>query len=218
MKNKSLIFVSLLILAIVFLLGSYFYKKLQEETLLSLSKEKASIFERSYSYTIGEKDAKVQLVEFFDPACGTCAKFHPLIKNIVDDYAGEVRVVLRYAPFHKNSNYAVKMLEASREQGKFMEVLDYMFKTQKYWIKHHIVDPNALFKILSKIEGLDMKKISNYLNSTKADDIIKQDLADANRLNITKTPSYIVNGKPLQKFGYENLLELIESELEKSIN
>jgi protein-disulfide isomerase len=58
-----------------------------------------------------------------------------------------------------------------------------------------------------------MEKLSEFMNSSKGDEIIKQDLADAEKLGVNKTPGYIVNGKPLQNFGFEPLKELIESEL-----
>ncbi len=45
------------------------------------------------------------------------------------------------------------------------------------------------------------------------DKLVAQELADAKALGATKTPSYFVNGKPLQQFGYEQLKELIYSEL-----
>jgi len=52
----------------------------------------------------------------------------------------------------------------------------------------------------------DMKK-------PEIDAIIKQDIADSKTLGVTKTPQFFVNGKPLIKFGYKELQELIESEL-----
>jgi hypothetical protein len=33
-------------------------------------------------------------------------------------------------------------------------------------------------------------------------------------LNVQKTPGYFVNGKPLQQFGYRQLAQLIQSELD----
>ena len=43
--------------------------------------------------------------------------------------------------------------------------------------------------------------------------IIQQDLADAKTLNVRKTPGFFVNGKPLPSFGYKQLQELVESEI-----
>jgi protein-disulfide isomerase len=210
---KKLVIVSIVVLVAIFFGGGYLYKNAQTEKSVALLKEQALLFERPYSFTLGKKDAKVQLVEFLDPACATCAAFHPHIKDIIKKYDGEVRLVLRYAPFHKNSNYAVKMLAGAQEQEKFMEVLDLMFSTQNVWIEHHVVNPNSLWKLLFQIEGLDMNKLSTYMNGTKGDEIVKQDLADAQTLGVNKTPGYIVNGKPLQEFGLPSLIDLIESEL-----
>ena len=39
-------------------------------------------------------------------------------------------------------------------------------------------------------------------------------MADVKALNVQKTPGYFVNGKPLQTFGYQQLAELIQSELD----
>ena len=215
MKNKNLVLVSIVVMLAVFFSAGYLYNKSQTEKSVALSKEQALLFQRPYSYVEGEADSKVQIVEFFDPACETCAQFHPYIKDILDENYGEVKLVLRYAPFHKNSNYAVKMLEGAREQGKFMEVLEFMFATQKYWTQHHGVKVNILWEMLKKVDGLDMEKLAIYMNNPKGDEIIKQDLEDAKKLGVTKTPGYIVNGKPLQNFGLENLKDLIKSELNK---
>lgn len=215
MQNKNLIIVSIVILIAIFVGGAYFYKDAQTQKSIALAKEKALLFERPYSYTIGNKDAKVQLVEFFDPACETCAMFHPYVKEILNKNDGEIRLVLRYAPFHQNSNHAVKMLEGAREQGKFMEVLEFMFATQRYWVQHHVVKPEVLWQGLGSIKGLDMAKLAEFLKDPKNDEVIIQDLKDAKTLGVTKTPGYIVNGKPLQIFGLDNLIDLIESERTK---
>jgi len=43
--------------------------------------------------------------------------------------------------------------------------------------------------------------------------VIAQDVADARTLNVTKTPEYFVNGRPLPSFGFEQLTALINEEL-----
>ena len=42
---------------------------------------------------------------------------------------------------------------------------------------------------------------------------ISQDMADVQTLNISKTPEFLVNGKPLSSFGYDQLKALIDAEL-----
>lgn len=213
MQNKKVILISIVVLIAIFIGGGYSYKNSQSEKMVEMSKEQALLFQRPYSLVVGKKDAKVQLVEFFDPACETCAQFHPLVKDKIKKSDGNIKIVYRYAPFHKNSNFAVKMLEGARAQGLFMQTLDFMFKTQRYWVVHHEVNPQLLWRMLSKVEGLDMEKLGEFMNDPKADEIIKQDLADAAKLGATKTPSYFVNGKPLQNFGLKNLMDLIDSAL-----
>lgn len=213
MQNKKVVLISIVVLLAIFIGGGYAYKNSQAQKLTQMSKEQAELFQRPHSIVIGNKDAKIQLVEFFDPACGTCADFHFRVKKLMKEKEGDIKLVLRYAPFHQNSNYAVKMLEGAREQGLFMETLTFMFGTQTNWIDHHVVNPQKLWRILSQVKGLDMEKLGKFMNDPKADEIIRQDLADADTLKVDKTPGYFVNGKPLQNFGWENLVNLIDSEL-----
>lgn len=213
MQNKKIVLISIVTLLILFIAGGYMYKSNETKKYEAMALEKAKLFQRDYSFVVGNKDAKVQLVEFFDPACETCAQFHPLVKEIMKKNAGKIKMVYRYAPFHKNSFYAVKMLEGAREQGKFMETLEFMFATQQYWVKHHEVQVNTLYRMLVNVKGLDMEKLSVFMQDTKADKMIEQELLDAEELGATKTPSYFVNGKPLQNFGLEPLKELINSQL-----
>jgi protein-disulfide isomerase len=61
--------------------------------------------------------------------------------------------------------------------------------------------------------GLDLDKIKTDMNDPAIAKIIEQDLADAKTLNVRKTPGFFVNGRPLQDFGYQQLKELVESEI-----
>ena len=213
MQNKKLVLLSTIAVIVLFLVVGYIYKNKESQKFIKMLEEQSSLFQRDYSFVIGNKDAKVQLVEFFDPACETCALFHPHVKEIMKKNEGKIKLVLRYAPYHKDSDYAVMILEGAREQGLFIDVLDFIFDTQNYWVKHHQVNIKDLWDILPNVKGLDMQKLKEFIESKKADAIIKQDLEDAKTLGANKTPSYFVNGKPLQEFGLENLKKLIDSEL-----
>ena len=79
---------------------------------------------RPHSPVFGNPAAKVTIVEFFDPSCETCRAFYPIVKGIVTSSFGQVRLVVRYAPLHKGSDTAVKILEAARQQGKYWEAVE----------------------------------------------------------------------------------------------
>jgi protein-disulfide isomerase len=213
MQNKKVVIVSVAILIGLFLIGGYFYKQNKADSYEKISNENKERFQRDYSLVIGPKDAKVELVEFFDPACGACAYYYPYVKNIMKKHKDDIKLIVRYAPFHQNSNYAVKMLEGARAQNLFNETLELMFNTQEYWIDAHVVNPRKLWIILEKSNLLDMKKLSLSMDDLFIDKIIEQDLSDARVLNVRKTPSFFVNGKLIQELSLDNLNKLIESEL-----
>ncbi len=210
---KYVIFgVTCAVLIIAFVFGSSYYKSRQAEKYGFMAQDNASTFVREHSQTLGSDDAKVYLVEFMDPACETCAAFSPFVKQLMDANPGRIKLVLRYAPFHDGADYFVGILEAAKKQGKYWETLDIMYKTQGYWASHHNPQPQRIWQFLHKA-GLDLERIRKDMNDPAIAKIIAQDMADAQTLNVRKTPGFFANGKPLQTFGYRQLQELVLSEI-----
>ena len=116
----------------------------------------------------------------------------------------KIQLVLRYAPLHKDSDKVVVMLEATKKQDMFLESLEASFKTQRNWAGHNGHNLNNLWGTLSDL-GLDMDKLLEDMKDPELMKIVIQDIEDGRKLGATKTPSYYVNGKPLQQFGLQNL-------------
>ena len=201
-----------LVLVVAFIFGSFYYKGQQAEKYGFMAEKNAELFVRDHSPTLGSDDAKVYIVEFMDPACETCAAFAPFIKQIMAANPGKIKLVLRYAPFHDGADGFVKILEAARMQGKYWETLDVMFRSQGVWASHHNYQPEKLWGFLPRA-GVDIEQIKKDMHNPAIAKIIEQDMADVKTLNVQKTPGYFVNGKPLQVFGYKQLQQLIQSEL-----
>jgi protein-disulfide isomerase len=202
-----------LVLILAFVVGSNYYKDQQIEKYGFMADKNAELFVRDHSPKLGSDDAKVYIVEFMDPACETCAAFEPFIKKIMAANPGKIKLVLRYAPFHDGADNFVKILEAARMQGKFWETLDVMFKTQNVWASHHNYQPQRLWDVLPRA-GVNIEQIRKDMHDPAIAKIIEQDMADVKALNVQKTPGYFVNGKPLQNFGYKQLHQLIQTELD----
>jgi len=212
MKTHIIFGLTVLVLIIAFMFGSSYYKGKQAEKIGFMAQENASIFIRDHSQMVGSDDAKVYLIEFMDPACETCAAFSPIIKQIMDANPGKIKHVIRYAPFHHGADNFVKILEAAKKQGKYWETLDVMYKSQRYWASHSNPQPQRIWQFIPQA-GVNVEQIRRDMNDPAIAKLIDQDLADAKTLNVRKTPGFFVNGKPLQTFGSQQLLQLVQDEL-----
>ena len=177
-----------------------------------LAQEHANALMPAHAIKKGDPNAKVTIVEFMDPACRTCKHFHPVIVDLLNKYPTKINVVIRYAPLHPGSDQMVAILEAMRKQGQFWNVLEVMFETQQYWTVNHVAKPELFLRYL-KGYGFDLEQIRQDMRNPAIAKIIQQDLADGQLLGATKTPTFFVNGKPLPSFGYQQFMDLVQSEL-----
>jgi protein-disulfide isomerase len=209
-QHIALIGGAVLILAFVF--ASFSYRSQQAEAIASAVATADSPLVRSHSPSKGPTDAKVILVEFFDPACETCRVFHHHVNDLLAQHPDKLRLVLRYAPLHQGSDMMVLILEAARRQGKFWETLDSMFATQPQWASHHQPQPELIWQFLPAA-GVDVDRLRQDMNDPKLRAVLEQDIADGKTLNVRKTPQFFVNDKPLQIFGLDSLKALIDFEI-----
>jgi protein-disulfide isomerase len=177
---------------------------------------------RPDSPTLGAADAPVTLVEFLDPECESCAAFGPVVKKILKDYDGKVRLVVRYMPLHPNSLRAVTLTEAAGEQGKYWQMQELLFQKQSEWGERHGAptsapkpDVNALFDKYAAELGLDMEKVNSAIKENRYQAKLERDLRDGQTLGVRQTPSFFVNGRKLLRFSESDLRALIEDELKK---
>lgn len=212
MKKQHLILPVGAFLILAFLVAAFMFRRNQAQELEFMARENASLFVRDHSRTFGPEDARVYLVEFTDPACETCAAFHPFTRHLMNANPGKIKVVVRYAPFHAGSDQVVRILEAAGKQGKYWETLELVFRSQEDWAINHRAQPELLWPILPQA-GLDVERLQADMNDPAITRIIEQDLADAEALGVQKTPGFFVNGKPLVNFGYQQLQALVESEV-----
>ncbi|OUR95791.1 hypothetical protein A9Q84_14920 [Halobacteriovorax marinus] len=216
MKNrKLLVILSGFVLIGLFAFAAKSYKSYESSRLGFLSQSDSSVFVPDYAPQFGDEEAKVYLTEFLDPECESCRNFYPRIKSLLKKYKGKVKLVVRYAPFHRNSKHAIKALEATRKQGKYWEALELLFKYQPKWASHHHPQPELIFVYLKEI-GIDIEKLKVDMKDPKIAKMIEQEVSDLKLLKVRGTPAFFVNGKPLEKFGITYLEELIQKEIKKS--
>ncbi|MFZ6765264.1 DsbA family protein [Pseudoroseomonas sp. WGS1072] len=170
------------------------------------------IYVRPHSPVIGKADARVTIVEFFDPSCEACRAFHPILGQILARHPEDVRLVLRYALFHEGSDEAARILEAARLQGRFEAVLHALFERQPEWAIHGAPNLKNAWRIAG-IAGLDLNRAQQDAQRPQIDRVLQADTADLQTLQVRQTPTFFVNTRPLLSFGPRQLYELILTEM-----
>lgn len=177
---------------------------------------------RSDSPTLGAADAPVTIVEFLDPECESCATFSPVVKKILAQYDGKVRLVIRYMPLHPNSMRAATLTEAAGEQGKYWQMQELLFQKQPEWGERHgpptaapKPDVKALFDKYAMELGLDLGKVTSAFNENRFQSKLERDRRDGQSLGVRQTPTFFVNGRKLARLSESELKALIEDELKK---
>ena len=94
MKPKTLFFVALGVLLVMFAFGTSLYYLMNNNQVIPLPDVKRAALVRMHSPTLGKIEAPVVIVEFLDPACGTCAEFYPRVKAIMQT-ARTIAVAMR---------------------------------------------------------------------------------------------------------------------------
>ena len=200
--------------AVAFVVGAMVFKDRSAQQTAQLAQANSEALVRPHSPVYGNPGAKVTIVEFFDPACETCRAFYPIVKRMIQANFGQVRLVVRYAPLHDGSDQAIAILEAAGKQGKYWEAVERTLAAQPQWASHHNPQPALIWPLLADLQ-LDEAKARADAASPEVAAVLRQDVADMQALQVTKTPSFFVNGEPLREFGEVQLKALVDRHLQK---
>ncbi len=156
----------------------------------------------------GSPDAKVTIVEFSDFECPFCQRAEPTVRQVMNDYAGKVRLVYMQFPlsFHPNAQKAAEANECAGDQGKFWEYHDKLFDSAR-------LDAPSL-KSQAAALGLDVVKFNSCLDSgaNAAKVAAMQGMGSQN--GVSGTPTFFINGQPLVGAQpYSNFKAVLDQQL-----
>ena len=116
-------------------------------------------------------------------------------------------------PPHQHALAAARVAEAAGVQGKFWEMHDLLYETQKSW--HDSFDVRPIFEGYAKQIGLDVEKFKKDIDSNVVTQRIFLDGKRAHSLNVKGTPTVFLNGHevPFESLPAEKMGPLIDAEL-----
>lgn len=161
----------------------------------------------------GSANPRVTIVEFSDFECPFCNQVQSTLKQIIESYGRDVRLVFKHLPLegHRNSLPAARAAYCAAEQDRFWQFHDALFSASD-------VSPPAL-ELIAKDLGLAPAKFQTCLNSEQSRAAIVKDLEAAKLFRIDSTPSFIVNGKLIKgALSFADFQRIIEQELSRNVS
>lgn len=163
---------------------------------------------------IGPKDAPIRVVEFTDYQCPFCGKARPTVNQVLKEYKGKVRYVLRDFPlsFHKDALKAHEGARCANEQNKYWEMNKKLFENQR------AITVADLKKYAEELR-LKMDKFNECLDSGKYAQVVKQNQEYGEKVGVSGTPAFFINGRMISGARpFSSFKEIIDDELRSAEN
>src|SRR5215470_3177577 len=140
---------------------------------------------------MGDRKARLVLVEFSDFQCPFCARFvHETLPEIEKDYikTGKLKYVFRDFPItaaHKDAFKAALAAGCALDQGKFWEMHDRLFENQSAFTVYNLTQS-------AEAIGLNKEKFQKCLDNNEYATEVQNDFAEGLRAGVNQTPIFFL--------------------------
>lgn len=169
--------------------------------------------------TKGNPQSPVVVTEYSDFECPACKTFaEGLARQLSDEYikTGKILFEYKHYPLQKHepgATWAANAAECAADQGKFWEMHDYLFQEQGKQGPNTFTQ--ARLRAMAEALELDSGQFNDCLGRQEHAQRIRDDVAEARSLAVNATPSFFINGQPVE-FSYPAIQALIEAELARA--
>lgn len=167
---------------------------------------------------IGAQNPSITITEYADYLCFQCGKMHHHLRQLMNQYPNQIRLVHRHFPLdgkvnplikddvHPNAGLLSFFAIMAQEQNLFWQVNDALFRDARS-------KGPINFRAIAKETGLDLSQLQGRLNDPTLHQKLAEDIRSGLRLHINSTPSYVIDGKV---YSGTIPMEILESALIKS--
>lgn len=145
--------------------------------------------EREQEYALGGEQPLVTIVFWTDYACPPCGRTWKVMKNLVEDYGDDIRVVFRAGtvPGFQHGERATEAAFAAGAQGKFWEMHWRLFE-------HPDDFSRPVLRKHAEAIGLDVNQFMDDLDTGRFSGRRIRDRREATELGISALPAGFANG------------------------
>ncbi|MFY9589247.1 DsbA family protein [Rickettsia endosymbiont of Halotydeus destructor] len=165
---------------------------------------------------LGNKEAKAIMVEYFSPTCPHCAYYHTVIfpeikKKYID--TNKIAYVIREFIGNKQDLDAAILARCKGDMDSFLQFHKVILEQQDKWAYSNKY--RELLTSIGQIGGISPEAYKQCLSNDKITEIL---LANTNFIaktpNFKGTPSFFINGVPIEGYAVNNISKAIEKVLE----
>lgn len=156
----------------------------------AISENADALFRSDKSFTGGNPNGDVTVVEFFDYNCGFCRRAMPDVLKLVDN-DDKVKLVLKELPiFGEESEAAAKGALASKKQGKYFEM------HQKLFSEPGKANKDKVLRVANEL-GLDVPQLEKDMESPEVKAALEEAHGLAQKLGLQGTPLYLIGDRSI---------------------
>jgi len=166
---------------------------------------------------LGDPKAAVTLVEYSDFECPVCRSLHDVLRGMLPNYAGKVRVVFKDFPLEQLHPWARTAAIAGRcayrqDPAAFWKMYDLIYDNQEI-----ISAGNAWTKMMDYAgqSRLDADAFKTCMASPEAGEAVNASRANGQLLDVNSTPTVFVNGRRMVGADAHLLEQYINYELDQ---
>ncbi len=155
----------------------------------------------------GKPDAKVQIVEFADFQCPTCAKASEALPNVLASYKEDVSLIFKNFPLDSscNSNLDRPMHPVSCTAAlgglcvlkKAGSEAFYKYE-MKTFENYQSLSINMVENLVKEFSGINPQELKTCIESSEINEELQRQISEARAAGVQGTPSIFVNGKMLE--------------------
>ncbi len=141
----------------------------------------------------GNENANITIMEYSDYQCSFCFRFHNTMREVMENFADDVRWVYRHFPLdsiHPSARKAAEAAECAGDQDKFWEYTDMLYDNQ-------ISIKPAYFTELAEELSLDTATFDECVDSGKYADKVEADYQSGITAGVRGTPGGFINGETI---------------------
>jgi protein-disulfide isomerase len=190
-------------------------KRQQEEQAAqqekAISDNADALFRSDKSFSAGNPNGDVTVVEFFDYNCGFCRRAMPEVVKLIDN-DDQVKLVLKELPiFGEDSEAAAKGALAAHRQGKYFEM------HQKLFSEPGKANKDKVLRVANEL-GLDVPQLEKDMESEEIQEDLNEARELAQKLGLQGTPLYLIGDRIIPGAPddlYDQLVEKVTEVREK---